>query len=341
MADAPEDFDEDEGSAIAEVQAQHEGVFAVVPKATRLDKALADILPDLSRSRIQALIGAGHVELGDQTITDPSMRVKQGQGWRLTVPAAVPALPQPQNIPLTIVYEDAALVVVDKPAGMVVHPAVGNHDGTLVNALLFHCAGRLSGIGGVARPGIVHRLDKDTSGLMVVAKTDAAHAALAAQFADRSLSRTYTALVWGVPSPTKGSIDAPVGRSPVNRQKMAVVERGGKHAITLYTVQQTFANTAASVECVLKTGRTHQIRVHMTHIGHPLIGDPLYGSPGRHARGMAAERAAAANAFARQALHARALRFLHPDDGRPMAFESALPLDLATLIAIFAPVSSV
>ncbi len=338
MTDAPEDFDDDEipaPEAAPALAGQHSGSFAASASGARLDKALAEALPALSRSRIQALIGAGQLSLDGQTIADTSARVKPGQRWHLLVPAATPALALPQNIPLTILYEDAALLVIDKPAGMVVHPAAGNYDGTLVNALLHHCAGRLSGIGGVARPGIVHRLDKDTSGLMVVAKTDSAHVTLAAQFADRSLSRTYAALVWGVPRPASGQIDTLIGRSPANRQKMAVVAKSGKVAVTLYSVKQAFAAGAALVECVLKTGRTHQIRVHMSHIGHPLIGDPLYGSPGKRAKALPPGIAQAVAGFQRQALHARALRFVHPTTGQTMTFDSPLPVDLANLLTTF------
>ena len=247
----------------------------------RLDKLLAGALADLSRSRIKALVLAGGLVAGGETITDPSYRVKPGQRFALTVPEPVPATPVGQDIALTVVYEDADLIVIDKPAGLVVHPAAGNHDRTLVNALIAHCGASLSGIGGVLRPGIVHRLDKDTSGLIVAAKNDVAHSSLAAQFADRSLTRVYRALVWGLPSPPVGEIEGAIGRSPRNRKKMAVMTRSGKPALTRYRLIEAFGAAASLVECRLATGRTHQIRVHMTHRGHPVIGDALYGRGGQ------------------------------------------------------------
>ena len=293
----------------------------------RVDKVLAAALGDVSRNRIKALMEAGLVTSGGRTIDNPSGRVKHGQSFDVLLPPPVAAEPVPQAIALDIVHEDDAVIVIDKPAGMVVHPAAGNRDGTLVNALLAHCAAGLSGIGGVARPGIVHRLDKDTSGLMVVAKTDQAHAALSAQFADRTLSRTYLAVVWGVPRPSSGRIDAPIGRSSRNRKKMAVVARG-KSAQTDYRVLQAFGTTASLVECALATGRTHQIRVHMASIGHPLIGDPLYG--GRSARGNQAP--ADLRRFPRQALHAARLTFRHPLSNRMVSFESRLSIDIKSLV---------
>ena len=296
----------------------------------RLDKALARALPSLSRSRVRALIEAGHVSCDGQTVDDPSRRVKPGQSFDILVPYAKPAEPEPQAIDLVVLHEDPAVLVVDKPAGMVVHPAAGNRDGTLVNALLAHCGARLSGIGGVIRPGIVHRLDKDTSGLMVVAKTDAAHAALAAQFADRTLSRTYLAVVRGAPSRAVDEIDLPIGRDPRNRKRMAVVHRGGKPAITRYRVVRRFGPSgkppvAGLLECTLGTGRTHQIRVHLAAIGHPILGDALYG--GRR-RGDALPDAG------RQALHAAKLRFVHPTTGETVAFSRDLPYDIKRLIEI-------
>jgi len=302
----------------------------------RLDKALADGLAQvggLSRSRLKALIEQGRVATGGQTIVDASYRVKHGQVFTVDVPAAEPAVPIPQDIPLTILFEDEDLLVVDKPAGLVVHPAAGNADGTLVNALLHHCGDRLSGIGGVRRPGIVHRLDKDTSGLMVVAKTDRAHQGLSAQFGDRTLSRTYQAVVWGMPEPREGEVEGNIGRHPTDRKRMAVVTHGGKPALTLYRVLRPLGIQAALVECRLMTGRTHQIRVHMAQVGHPLLGDALYGKV-RNAR-VARLSAAAQGALTdlgRQALHAMRIEFVHPVTSRRLSFVSPLPDDILHLI---------
>lgn len=300
---------------------------------TRLDKWLAEAAPALSRSRLKALILDGRVSLDGATIVDPSIRVKPAQHGVIDLPAATPALPVPQNIPLTVVYEDDDLIVIDKPAGMVVHPAPGSPDGTLVNALLYHCGNRLSGIGGVRRPGIVHRIDKDTSGLLVVAKSDRAHHGLSAQFADKSAERAYWALVWGCPLPRAGEVEGNIGRSPQNRQKMALLRNGGKPALTRFrTLQSLCGDAVALIECRLATGRTHQIRVHLTHIGHGLIGDPMYGA-GRRVRGLPTEARAAAEAFPRQALHAWLLGFTHPVSGEQMRFESPMPDDMAALLA--------
>ena len=292
----------------------------------RLDKALttllADSTPPLSRARIQALLAAGHVVQGDRPATDASRKVKVGEVFDITIPPPEAATPSAQSMDLAIVYEDDDLLVIDKSAGMVVHPAPGNRDRTLVNALLAHCGDSLSGIGGVARPGIVHRLDKDTSGLMVVAKNDLAHQGLAQQFADRTLSRTYQAVIWGIPVPRTGSVDAPIGRHAQDRKRMAVTAKGGKHAVTHYAVLEPFLN-ACLVECVLETGRTHQIRVHLAHIKHPVMGDPVYGK-----RRLAQDKAL----FSRQALHAAALRFRHPRSKKIMRFTSDLPADMAALV---------
>jgi 23S rRNA pseudouridine1911/1915/1917 synthase len=303
----------------------------------RLDKALAKLAPELSRSRIKALILDGHVSLntiaGPKPMTDVSYRTRAGDAITLTVPEPVSAKPQGQVMPLDIVFEDEHLIVVDKPAGMVVHPAPGNPDLTLVNALIAHCGESLSGIGGVKRPGIVHRLDKDTSGLMVAAKTDAAHARLTKAFAARTIERVYIAVVWGMPAPPSGRIEGDIGRDPKNRKKMAVVTKGGKTATTHYRTVERFGDVAALVECRLATGRTHQIRVHMTHIGHPLVGDPLYGrTRRRRTAGLPADVAAALTGFPRQALHARVIGFDHPVTGRHLKFESELPSDIQDLI---------
>ncbi|HEY0833214.1 MAG TPA: RluA family pseudouridine synthase [Azospirillum sp.] len=313
---------------------------AVAPEAAgdRLDKVLAAGVPDLSRSRAQALLEQGHVRSDGRTITDASQRVKPGQTFEVLLPDAEPAAPEAQDIPLTVVYEDQDVLVLDKPAGLVVHPAAGNPDHTLVNALLAHCGDSLSGIGGVRRPGIVHRLDKDTSGLMVVAKNDRAHHALTAQFSDRSLSRTYHALVWGVPSPKEGRIEGNIGRHPTDRKRMAVLDGGGKPAATRYRTLRAFGRTAALVECTLETGRTHQIRVHMAHIGHPVVGDPLYGrgragrAGGAHASNAPEPQRSALVGFPRQALHAVGIAFLHPTRGESVRFGVALPADIAALI---------
>ncbi|HOV05537.1 MAG TPA: RluA family pseudouridine synthase [Hyphomicrobiales bacterium] len=310
----------------------------------RLDAFLAARLPAFSRSRLKQLIVDGRVAVGGRTIVEAKYRVNEAEEVMIEVPEAEPAEPVAEDIALAILHEDADLVVIDKPAGMVVHPAPGNATGTLVNALLGHCGAELSGIGGVKRPGIVHRLDKETSGVMVVAKTDAAHRGLAKQFADHGrsgpLERAYLALVWGVPARRTGTIATLIGRSPANRQKMAVVRRGGREAITHYTVLETFgpreAPIAALVECRLETGRTHQIRVHMAHLGHPLVGDPDYGSGFRTKVAKLPEAArGAVEAFGRQALHAALLGFEHPVSGEEMVFESALPEDLAGLLDVF------
>nr|WP_040566267.1 RluA family pseudouridine synthase [Magnetospirillum molischianum] len=302
----------------------------------RLDKWLAMRLLDLSRSRIKGLIEDGRVSLDGPTILDPSHRVKPGQSCRVSVPPDAPAIPEAQDIALTVVHEDEDLIVIDKPPGLVVHPAPGNLDFTLVNALLAHCGESLAGIGGVRRPGIVHRLDKDTSGLLVAAKTDAAHRGLSEQFAAHSLERAYRALVWGVPSPSKGEIEGNIGRNPRDRKTMAIVSGGGKRALTRYHVLQTYlGGCVSSVECRLATGRTHQIRVHMTSIGHSLVGDKTYGRVrlGRLAS-VPDDARAALTAFPRQALHAFLLGFQHPTKGYALSFESAIPTDINALIKI-------
>jgi 23S rRNA pseudouridine1911/1915/1917 synthase len=297
----------------------------------RLDRALASAVPTLSRERLKALIRTGAVETGGAAVRDPATKVKGGEDYRIVVPEPRPAHNEAQDIPLTILFEDEHLLVVDKPAGLVVHPAAGNLDGTLVNALLHHCGGSLSGIGGVARPGIVHRIDKDTSGLLVVAKTDVAHEGLAKQFAAHSVDRRYLALVSGVPKTSGGSVDAALARSPTNRKKIAIVDakdlaRRGKRAVTHWK-RLRILHDAALVECRLETGRTHQVRVHMASIGHPLLGDPVYGrsgkSHGKLLNGLG---------FHRQALHAAELGFTHPVTKNRLSFSSPMPPDMQELI---------
>ena len=307
-------------------------ITGTVQAGGRLDKALAEA-SGLSRERVKALIGEGRVTVGGAAVASASARAAAGERFAIHLPP--PADPQacPQDIPLSIAFEDEHLLVVDKPAGMVVHPAAGNPDGTLVNALLHHCAtgagGRLSGIGGVARPGIVHRIDKDTSGLLVVAKSDAAHEGLARQFADHSIERAYLAVTSGHPHPPSGTIDERIGRSDANRKKMAVLPKDssrGKRAITHYKVLERM-EACALVECRLETGRTHQVRVHLASIGHPLLGDPIYGRSPLTLRPLLRELQ-----FHRQALHAAVLGFLHPLSGQRLTFESALPADMRALI---------
>ncbi|MCP4327796.1 MAG: RluA family pseudouridine synthase [Alphaproteobacteria bacterium] len=301
-------------------------------KGTRLDRFLAGRYGDLSRMRVKALIESGHVHVDGATISEADHRVKPGQIVALFVPEPEAAIPIAQDIALTIVYEDADVIVVDKPAGLVVHPAPGNPDRTLVNALIAHCGDQLSGIGGVRRPGIVHRLDKDTSGLLVAAKTDAAHQSLSAQFAAHSVERSYIAVVWGVPAPRRGRIEGRIGRDPHNRKKMAVVARGGKAAVTNFRTLKAYGDIAALVECRLETGRTHQIRVHLASIGHAVVGDPFYGGARRSLIGRMAEPARTVFAnFKRQALHARILGFRHPTRPETLKFESKYPNDIMKL----------
>ena len=288
----------------------------------RLDKVLADALGELSRSRIQALIAQGRVYLDGEVVTDAAAKVRTGDAWEVRVPPLAPAAPQAIAIPLDVVFEDDHLIVVDKPAGMVVHPAAGHVNDTLVNALLHHCHGSLSGIGGVTRPGIVHRLDKDTSGLMVAAKSDSTHQELAKQFADHSIERSYLATVWGRPLSRAGTIEGQIGRSPQNRKKMAVLPSGGKFARTHYRVLESVDDLISLVECRLETGRTHQIRVHMTSIGHSVVGDPVYGSarklPAATPEVIRHELADVKG----QILHATRLGFTHPISRRKIALMS-------------------
>jgi len=292
----------------------------------RLDRALADAAPTLSRERFKSLIRTGAVQSAGKLLRDPAAKVRGDEAFRVAVPDPEPAHNEPQDMPLNILFEDEHLLIVDKPAGLVVHPAAGNRDGTLVNALLHHCAGKLSGIGGVARPGIVHRIDKDTSGLLVVAKTDVAHEGLAKQFAAHSIERRYLAIVSGVPKTSQGSVDAPLARSATNRKKIAIVEGSrGKRAVTHWKRLDVLRD-AALLECRLETGRTHQVRVHMASIGHPLVGDPVYGRSGK-AHGKLLKELG----FHRQALHAAGLGFTHPVTKHRLSFSSPVPADMQEL----------
>lgn len=303
-------------------------ISGTLPGGERLDKALS-LASGLSRERIKTLMGEGRVALDGIAVSQASIKPAAGTAFAIAVPATAPAEAIAQDIPLSIVFEDEHLIVVDKPAGLVVHPAAGNLDGTLVNALLHHCRGQLSGIGGVARPGIVHRIDKETSGLLVVAKTDAAHEGLAKQFADHSIHRAYLAIVAGVPKQPSGTVSGHIGRSDHDRKKMAVLHelnKRGKHAVTHYRLIETLAS-AALVECRLETGRTHQVRVHMASIGHSLLGDPVYGRNPQRLKPILTQLH-----FARQALHAAELGFIHPVTGEAQSHASALPADMAGLL---------
>ena len=324
-----------EASETIKIEAEEQGL--------RLDRVLAARIPALSRSRLKALILDGQVTIqgaiGARTIRDPALYVNSGDIVIVTLPAPEEPKPAGERIPLTIVYEDDALIVIDKPSGLVVHPAAGHAKGTLVNALIAHCGDSLSGIGGVKRPGIVHRLDKDTTGLMVVAKTDAAHRALSAQFANKAesgIERGYLAFVWGAPDRAKGSIDAPLDRHPHSRDKRAVRE-GGRHAVTHWQVLERFAGpdgkpVASLLACTLETGRTHQIRGHLAHIGHPILGDATYGTGFKtKASRLSPEARAALEGLGRQALHAYLLAIKHPQNAKSLRFQAELPADLRRL----------
>jgi 23S rRNA pseudouridine1911/1915/1917 synthase len=326
---------------IADRGTQIERIVDAAAAGTRLDAYLAGAVPDLSRSRAKSLILSGLVAIGGRTIVEAKRAVNSGERITVTVPALAPAEPAGEAMPLAIVYEDDDVIVIDKPAGLVVHPAAGNRSGTLVNALIAHAGASLSGIGGVSRPGIVHRLDKDTSGLMVVAKNDRAHQNLSRQFADHGrtgpLERGYRALVWGAPNLSEGTIDAPLGRSTRNREKIEVKKSGGRIAVTHYRVESRFGPKgkpplAALLDCRLETGRTHQIRVHLAAIGHPVIGDRAYGAGfATKAKTLSEPARSLAADFPRQALHAWLLGFSHPATGEEMRFESPLPRDMAVL----------
>jgi 23S rRNA pseudouridine1911/1915/1917 synthase len=311
----------------------------------RLDKLLTRQIPDMSRSRLKALIQESAVQVrtaqAAHTITSPSKPVKSGDVIEITIPDATEPDPQPEDIPLNVVFEDDDVILINKPPGMVVHPAPGSPTGTLVNALLHHCGNSLSGIGGVKRPGIVHRIDKDTSGLIIMAKNDIAHHGLAEQFADHSIERLYAAICKGHPNPKNGRIEGNIARHTGDRKKMAVSESGGKWAVTHY---KTIANYQASgrpiaslIECKLETGRTHQVRVHMNHIGHTLIGDPVYGRSSKLSGNIAADIRGAVQGFKRQALHAKTLGFQHPRTGEALKFESEYPYDFKGLFDALMP----
>lgn len=321
------------------IEAEHEGA--------RLDRVITAECPDLSRSRARDLIKQGHVSTAGRKIVEPDYRVKPDEAFDICLPEAEPAEPKGEGIALDILYEDEQLIVIDKPAGLVVHPGPGNWSGTLVNALISHCGDSLSGIGGVKRPGIVHRLDKDTSGVMVAAKTDQAHKHLAQQFADHGregrLTREYEALVWGVPRQPKGAIETLLGRHPTNKLRMAVRKQDGKQARTLYEVEKalrekgrkTAVPVISLVKCTLETGRTHQIRVHMAHLGHPIVGDPVYGSGFRSKTATLQEdMQSAILSLNRQALHAACLGFTHPKTEKFMSFRSRMPADIGAVIAM-------
>ena len=303
-----------------------DGTIDIGLAGSRLDRALAQSVPALSRERLKALISAGAVLVDGTASRDPASKMKGLERFAISLPAVRPLHNEAQPIALTVVYEDEDLIVVDKQAGLVVHPAAGNADGTLVNALLHHCARKLSGIGGVARPGIVHRIDKDTSGLIVAAKTDRAHESLSSQFATHSIDRRYLAVVGGVPSKASGTVDAPLARSPYDRKKMAIVDGGrGKRAVTHWRLVKPLRG-AALVECRLETGRTHQVRVHLASIGHSLVGDPVYGRTRPEHRALLGRLG-----FARQALHAAGLGFEHPVSKENLSFASPIPADMQEL----------
>jgi 23S rRNA pseudouridine1911/1915/1917 synthase len=309
-----------------EVPAEDEGL--------RLDRFLASRLPEMSRARLQALLRDGNLAEGGRPAADASRRVRPGERYRLTVPPPRPADPAPEERPLRVLYEDPHLVVLVKPAGLVVHPAPGHAGGTLVNALLAHCRGSLSGIGGVERPGIVHRLDKEVSGVMVVAKDDRTHVGLAGQFTVHSVERVYEGVVWGVPGTAQGTVDEPIGRHPQDRLRMAVVRAGGKRAVTRWRLLEAAGTRAARLEMRLETGRTHQIRVHLAQLGHPLLGDRLYG-PRQPRGGPLPVR------LDRILLHARRLGFVHPVTGERLVFDEPPPPDFARVLALLRDVPMV
>ena len=324
MVDEPNIEEDSEIVVVPEVQSSHNG--------WRVDKFLALMVPDISRARLQQLIKQGCVTKAQVVVDDISLKVHSGEIFEILIPPPEDANPEPEDIPLDIVYEDEDLLVVNKSAGMTVHPAPGAYHGTLVNALLYHCQGQLSGIGGVKRPGIVHRIDKETSGLLVVAKNDSTHKALTEQFSVHSIERTYLAFVYGVLNPMSGVVDAPIGRSPYDRKKMAITVKGGKRAVTHYETLKVCGKAASLVKCRLETGRTHQIRVHLSSLGTNLIGDKVYVKAKKSlVSGVSLEVKNYMNNFPRQALHAQTLGFIHPRTQKMMQFSSSLPADLQEL----------
>lgn len=329
MTSNPDDIDDDDLTSEGEILT---ATLTEDEAGDRLDRALTSHFPDLSRARLQALIAEGRLSSNGAVITDGKHKAKPGE-YSLLIPALISATPEPQDLPIEVIFEDEHLIVVNKPAGMAAHPAPGTRDGTLVNALLFHCGDSLSGIGGVLRPGIVHRLDKDTSGVLVAAKSDAAHRALSELFARHDIDREYRAIVRGAPRYVTGTVKTQIGRSHHDRKKMAVLRGGGREAITHYRLEEVFGTTkplAALLTCRLETGRTHQIRVHMAHLGCPCLGDPVYGSgsPAREVQELVRELD-----FSRQALHAGLLGFVHPITGAKLKFKAPLPEDMAELVA--------
>ena len=331
-----DDFDPDDADLDIETgDVASPGEITVAPEEAgeRLDRFLAQRFDGLSRSRIKNLILDGMASRGGQTVRDPSEAVLAGTTYALHVPEAAPAVPQPENIPLTVLYEDADIIVIDKPAGLVVHPAPGNYEGTLVNALLAHCGESLTGIGGEKRPGIVHRLDKDTSGVMVAAKTELAHARLSEVFANRDLDRHYMALAWGLMSPSSGDIEGAIGRDPRDRKRMAVRPFGGRAALTHYSTMQIWRLALSLLDVKLSTGRTHQIRVHLSHNGHPIIGDGVYlRRVPAVSKNLPPDLRNALLDFPRQALHAASLAFAHPRTGEPLSFRTEPPADFQELL---------
>jgi len=300
----------------------------------RVDRFLAETIGTISRTRVKSLIEAGRAQRDGAALSDPAEKVRAGAIYTLSPPAPAPARPQAQPIPFPILFEDADIIVLDKPAGLVVHPAPGNQDGTLVNALLAHCGDTLPGIGGERRPGIVHRLDKDTSGVMVVAKTEQALAALSAAFAARDLDRAYLALCWGLPSPAAGEIEGPIGRDPRDRKRMALLKSGGRPALTHYRLLRAWHAAVSLLECRLETGRTHQIRVHLASRGHPVVGDQVYlRRVPAAAKNLPEKLRRTLLDFPRQALHAARLGFAHPRTGEKLKFETPPPPDMAELLA--------